>query len=177
DQDERYRSNGPSMKTPWQLLAAILLCSVSAADLLAQDEPFVMTELNQKPNPPNRYRLGHPYEILYGPDHYLYITEKVGRVIRVDTGTGIRQVILDHRANVALTISRNGSGAATSIGQNGMMGMAFHPNFGQGTGQDSVYIAYTYTTTQARISRFKFNAGTPPSLTGETILISGLPAN
>ncbi|HYE56380.1 MAG TPA: PQQ-dependent sugar dehydrogenase, partial [Chitinophagaceae bacterium] len=86
-----------------------------------------------------------------------------------------RQIILDHRASTFLNISRDGSGAATSIGQDGMMGMALHPNFRQGT--DSIYIAYTRTSGNVRISRFKYNAGTNPTLTGETVLVQGIPAN
>lgn len=152
-----------------------LLCINNA--IHAQSEPFTLTELNLRPGGSNNYRLGHPFEIIYGPDNYLYITEKVGRVLRVDTGTGVRRVLLDHRANVFLNITRNGSGVATGIGQDGMLGMALHPNFSQGTGQDSIFIAYTYSSGNARISRFKFNSGANPTLSNETILINGIPAS
>lgn len=143
-----------------------------------QSEPFTRTVINTKPSgTANDYRLAHPYEIIYARDTHLYITEKVGRVIRVDPVTGLRQIILDHRANTFLNISRDGSGAATGIGQDGMMGMALHPNFGLGTGQDSIYIAYTRTSGNVRISRFRYNGGASPSLTNETVLIQGIPAN
>ena len=143
----------------------------------AQGEPFSAPSIiNTKPSGTvNDYRLAHPYEIIYGPDNHLYITEKVGRVLRVDPTTGIRQIILDHRANTFLNISRDGSGAATGIGQDGMMGMALHPNFGSGV--DSIFIAYTIAAGNVRISRWKYNGGATPSLTGETILIQGIPAN
>ncbi len=159
------------------VVCCIALVTGAGNRIFAQNEPFTFTELNQKPGGGNNYRLAHPFEIIYGPDNYLYITEKVGRVLRVDTGTGIRRVILDHRANVFLNITRNGMGRATGIGQDGMMGMALHPNFAQGTNQDSIFIAYTYASGAARISRFKFNSGANPTLTNETILISGLPAS
>jgi len=55
-----------------------------------------------------------------------------------------------------------------------MMGMALHPSF---PAVDSIFIAYTNAPGSLRISRFKFNNTPTPSLTGETILISGLPAN
>jgi PQQ-dependent dehydrogenase (s-GDH family) len=149
-----------------------------AVSLLAQDEPFTMIEVNQKPAAPaQRYRLGHPFEILYGPDDFLYVTEKVGRVLRVNQSTGIRQVILDHRASTYLTISRNGSGVATGLGQDGMMGMALHPSFGLGTGQDFIYIAYTYAFGQVRISRFTFSLLPSPVLNAETVLLQGVPAS
>lgn len=146
--------------------------------LLSQGEPFSMTELNRKPTvAANKYRLGHPFEIIYGPDDFLYVTEKVGRVLRINTSTGIRQIILDHRAATYLTISRNGSGTATSVGQDGMMGMALHPQFGLGTGQDYIYIAYTYSPGNLRISRFTFVSVPVPALSSEQVLIQGIPAN
>jgi aldose sugar dehydrogenase len=154
------------------LLYIILISSVPA---WSQGEPFTQSIINTKPTgTSNDYRLAHPFEIIYGPDDHLYITEKVGRVLRVDPSTGLRQIILDHRANTFLNISRDGTGAATGIGQDGMMGMALHPNFGLGTGQDSVFIAYTHAAGSVRISRFRYNSG---ALTGETTLIQGIPAN
>lgn len=158
------------------ILLTFLLGILHAA--LGQSEPFTRTLINTKPSgTANDYRLAHPYEIIYARDTHLYITEKVGRVIRVDPNTGLRQIILDHRANTFLNITRDGTGAATGIGQDGMMGMALHPNFGLNTGQDSIYIAYTRSSGNVRISRFKYNSGASPSLTNETVLISGIPAN
>lgn len=146
--------------------------------LLSQGEPFSMTELNRKPTAAaNKYRLGHPFEIIYGPDDFLYVTEKVGRVLRINTSSGMRQIILDHRAATYLTISRNGSGTATGVGQDGMMGMALHPQFSMGTGQDYIYIAYTYSPGNLRISRFNFVSVPVPLLSSEQVLIQGIPAN
>ena len=142
------------------------------------DADFVRVVLNQKPAvPAQRYRLGHPFEILYGPDDHLYVSERVGRILRVNTTTGVRQVILNHTASTYLTISRNGAGVATSIGQDGMMGIALHPNFHLGMGQEYIYVAYTYAPGQLRISRFTYSPTPTPQLTGETVLVQGLPAN
>ena len=144
--------------------------------LRSQGEPFLMIELNQKPAAAaNKFRLAHPFEILYGPDDFLYVTEKIGRVYRVNISTGIRQLILDHVSGTYLTISRNGSGVATSVGQDGMMGMALHPQFG--SGQDYIFIAYTYSPGNLRISRFNFVATPVPVLNNEVVLIEGVPAN
>ncbi len=140
----------------------------------SQNEPFVRTVLNQKPAvAADRYRLAHPFELLYGPDDKLYITEKPGRILQVDTATGYRKVLLDIRSQVSLSITRNGSGAATSIGQDGMMGMDFHPNFGKGSGQDSVFVAFRHTSGTIRIVRYRY---IDPVLTGPTIIITGIPA-
>jgi PQQ-dependent dehydrogenase (s-GDH family) len=161
-----------------KILLFISLAIIAFLTAGAQGEPFTQSIINTKPSGTvNDYRLAHPFEIIYARDTHLYITEKVGRVIRVNPATGIRQIILDHRANTFLNISRDGTGAATGIGQDGMMGMALHPNFGLGTGQDSIFIAYTRTSGNVRISRFRYNGGASPSLTGETVLIQGIPAN
>lgn len=141
---------------------------------IAQNEPFTRTVLNEKPGA--GYRLAHPFDIVYGPDDHLYITEKVGRILRVDTSTGARQVILDIRGSVTLNIARDWSGVATSIGQNGMLGLALHPGFLQGTNQDSIFVAYSYNANNIRIVRYKYNGGASPSLTNPTILIQGIPA-
>jgi PQQ-dependent dehydrogenase (s-GDH family) len=151
------------------------MCPAAAQN---SDLDFVRVEVNQKPTlPAQRYRLAHPFEILYGPDDHLYVTERVGRVLRVNTTTGMRTVILDHRGSTYVTISRNGAGTATGIGQDGMMGMALHPNFGLGTGQDFIYLAYTYAAGQLRLSRFSYSAIPTPQLSSETVLLQGIPAN
>lgn len=162
------------MKNSTLLLSAVILFSIPS---IAQNEPFTKTVLNEKPGA-GGYRLAHPFDVVYGPDNHLYITEKIGRILRVDTGTGVRQIILDLQGSVALNISRNGFApyAATSIGQNGMLGLALHPGFGKGTGQDSIFVAYSYTASQIRIVRYKYNGGASPSLSNPTILIEGIPA-
>lgn len=152
------------------LLFFLILFSFSS---YAQNEPFTKTVLNEKPTA-GGYRLAHPFDIVYGPDNFLYITEKVGRIVRVDTGTGARQIILDIRGQVTLNITRNGSGAATGIGQNGMLGLALHPGFG--SGQDTIFVAYSYNSNSIRIVKYKFNGGVTPSLTDPDTLIQGIPA-
>ena len=162
------------MKNLFAFLSGI--CILFAGRAFAQGEPFSRSLINTKSASP--FRLAHPFEIIYGPDDYLYITEKIGRVIRVDPVTGIKQELLNMINNgVYVTVSRSGGGPtppATSIGQDGMMGMALHPGF---PAVDSIFIAYTNAPGSLRISRFKFNNTASPSLTGETVLISGLPAN
>lgn len=144
-----------------------------------QDEPFSMTVLNQKPAlPADRYRLMHPFDITYGADNFLYITEKVGRISRVDTGTGMRKTILDIRNKVYLGLSFNGSGGVDGISQNGMLGMALHPGFSTVPGKDSIYVAYCYNNQYLRISRFYFNFATLSAVAAsETVLIEGLPSS
>jgi PQQ-dependent dehydrogenase (s-GDH family) len=162
------------MKTA-SLAGCLLILSIPLIGY-AQDEPFSLTVLNQKPAPVERYRLRHPFDITYGADNFLYITEKVGQISRVDTGTGIRKVILDITHQVYLGLGRDGSGNVTGISQNGMLGMALHPGFSKVPGKDSIYVAYCYNNQYLRISRFFFNFATT-TCSNETVLIEGIPCN
>jgi glucose/arabinose dehydrogenase len=100
-------------------------------------------------------RLLDPWEILYGPDGYLWATEAKGyKVYRINTSTGERSIILD--------ISPTGTGGGLTASehtafnrqnwtntpsipwpQGGLMGMALHPDFNHPTNPKKlVYLAY-----------------------------------
>lgn len=75
-----------------------------------------------------------PWEITWGPDDYLWVTERVaGRVVRINPvdGTKVPAVTLDD--------------VVTRRGQDGLLGLALHPELLIGTGMDHVFVAYTYT--------------------------------
>jgi PQQ-dependent dehydrogenase (s-GDH family) len=125
-----------------------------------------------------------PWDLELGKDDTLYYTEKAGRIGRIGKNGGTAQVLLDIRTNVYKS-SYNTTPGSESISQDGMLGFALHPNFNGNLpgGVDSIYVAYTvnnaaipYAHKKIRISRFKFNGGASPSLSGETIIIQGIPA-
>ena len=77
--------------------------------------------------------LAGPWEISWGPDGFLWITERTGkRVTRVNPNDGSR--------TVALTIED----VYQTLAQEGVLGMALHPDLLKGQGRDFVYVAYTY---------------------------------
>lgn len=74
-----------------------------------------------------------PWEVTWGPDNMLWITERTGkRVVRVNPSTGEK--------SVAVTIPE----VSAPGGQDGLLGMALHPELLKGTGNDYVYVAYSY---------------------------------
>jgi PQQ-dependent dehydrogenase (s-GDH family) len=74
-----------------------------------------------------------PWEITWGPDGWLWLTERVGgKITRVNPADGTKQVAVDIEE-----VSAPG-------GQDGLLGMALDPGLLQGTGNDYVYAAYTY---------------------------------
>lgn len=113
--------------------------------------------------------LDNPYTMLLGPDGYLWITERaIGEISRFNASTGAQDLLVDIAA------------VYSTAGQDGLMGMVLHPQLGQGTGNDYVYVAYTYNSSgrKLRISRFTYSiAGSNGSLGSEVTLLQGLPAS
>ncbi|ESU29130.1 quinoprotein glucose dehydrogenase [Flavobacterium limnosediminis JC2902] len=113
--------------------------------------------------------LDNPYTLLYGPDGYLWITERAnGEISRFNASSGAQDLLVDITA------------VYSTAGQDGLMGMALHPQLGQGTGNDYVYVAYTYNSSgrKLRISRFTYSiTGNNGVLGSEMTLLQGLPAS
>jgi len=103
-----------------------------------------------------------PWEILWGPDDHLWVTERFGRVSRIHPESGVQDIILDI------------SSAVFQQGESGLLGMVLHPDF---TNFPYVYLAYTYLVSseiKERIVRYEYN-GT--SLLNETILLDNIRGN
>jgi PQQ-dependent dehydrogenase (s-GDH family) len=115
--------------------------------------------------------LNFPTEIIYGPDGFLWITERVGKkVVRINKANGVISTMIDLSAQVSQT-----------AGQDGLLGMAIHPALYANvttTTNNYVFIAYTYNSSgrKLRISRFTFNNATK-TLGSELTLLQGMPAS
>lgn len=137
---------------------------------------FAQTPVTNGPNwtvsnlTPNN-ALNFPTEITYGPDGFLWITERVGKkVVRVNKTSGAITTMIDLSAQVYQT-----------AGQDGLLGFAIHPTLYANvatTTNNYVYIAYTYNSggRKLRISRFTFNNSTK-TLDSELTLLQGMPAS
>lgn len=94
-----------------------------------------------------------PHDLVYGPDNNLWYTERfAGTVSYVNPANGAKTVVLSL-----------GSGFVNVGGQDGLLGLALHPQFM--TGKPYVYISYTYQSTSAtvrktRIARYTYNSTT-----------------
>ncbi|MEO8657994.1 MAG: glucose/sorbosone family PQQ-dependent dehydrogenase [Bryobacteraceae bacterium] len=116
------------------LRPAGLLCLCVSGIIFAQDGPeSVIRGTKQFQKRVIVSGLAEPWELTWGPDNMLWVTERTGkRVTRVDPANGAR--------TVAITIDE----ATSAGGPDGVLGMALHPELLKGTGNDFVYVAYTY---------------------------------
>jgi glucose/arabinose dehydrogenase len=83
------------------------------------------------------------WELAWGPDNALWVTERPGIISRIDAQTG--------------SVTRVGQIAVQEIGEGGLMGLAFHPDF---SSQPFVYTAHTYAAssgTRNRVVRLRFD--------------------
>ena len=170
------------MKFP--TLALILLTtSTFNAQLAAQNGPETVLRATRQ----FRKRviisgLAGPWEITWGPDSRIWVTERTGkRVSRIDPATGEQKV--------AITIDE----VSAPGGQDGLLGMALHPQLLKNTGSEYVYVAYTYVDRSkgpvpyvedpespyrflySKVVRFTYDA-TTGTLSNPQNIITGLPA-
>ena len=165
-------------------LTALLLTSLMFVGLgFAQDGPeSVVRGTKQFRKSVLVSGLAGPWELTWGPDNMLWVTERTGkRVTRIDPASGAR--------TVAITIDE----VSAPGSQDGLLGMALHPALLQGTGNDYVYVAYTYIDQSkgpvaavtdpgspyrfqySKIVRLRYNEASK-TLSGPVDLITGLPA-
>ena len=110
--------------------------------------------------------LSAPLNILYGPDDTLWITERVGKnITRIDPTNGTKL------SSIPVP------GVNQSAGQDGLLGMAFDPNFNN---THHIYVAYTYDAAtgeeddrRTKITRFTYDPATR-TISQPVDLINGL---
>ena len=106
--------------------------------------------------------LNIPWEIKWGYDGFIWMTERPGIVSRVNVETGEKNVILDIQNTVY-----SGNNEA------GLLGMEFHPEFAT---NHMLFVTYTYTQgnqIKERLSSFTYNTSSE-MLENEQILLNNI---
>lgn len=124
--------------------------------------------------------LESPHEVRAGSDGWIWVTERVGkRLIRVNPADG--DTITVHQFDIPDVLEGS---------QAGVMGFAFHPDFGNGT--DQIFVVHTYddadridATRDAedpyyhlfqKVVRLDYDAASG-TVTGATDILTGIPAS
>ncbi|WP_153800585.1 PQQ-dependent sugar dehydrogenase [Foetidibacter luteolus] len=104
--------------------------------------------------------LSHPWEITWGPDNFIWITERSGRVQRIDPATG--------NSSFSFTISE-----VEANGEGGLLGMALHPDF---MNNGYLYVVYNYDNSgsyREKLVRYTYSGNT---LTSAVTILDGITA-
>ena len=145
------------MKTPKSLILLFLLLT-SVIPLLQAQITLETTSLDTTTIISG---LDTPWEIAWGPDNHLWITERSGLISRWHPGNGSFSTVLDI------------SDVVYEVSEAGLLGMAFHPDFDQ---TPWVYLVYNYrlpdnSGIRERLVRYHFDGG---ALINPDTLLNGL---
>ncbi|RYU78762.1 PQQ-dependent sugar dehydrogenase [Hymenobacter persicinus] len=103
-----------------------------------------------------------PWELVWGPDNFIWMTERNGRISRVNPTTGQVQLLL------TLPDVRE-------VSESGLLGLALHPQF---TANPYVYVVYNYaegTAIKEKLVRYTYSP-TANSLSSPLILLGNITA-
>ncbi len=104
--------------------------------------------------------LNFPWEILWGPDNFIWMTERGGKISRINPETGAVIPVL--------TISE-----VVANGEGGLLGMVLHPDFNS---NPQVFVVYDYnngSNYQEKVVRYTYNGTT---LTSPQVVIDDISA-
>ena len=103
--------------------------------------------------------LNFPWEILWGPDNNIWMTERGGKISRVNPATGV--------VTPLLTVAD-----VVSVGEGGLLGMVLHPNF---SATPHVFVVYNHNPGSylEKVVRYTYNGTT---LTNPVIIRDNIPA-
>ncbi len=118
--------------------------------------------------------LGAPWEIVWGPDAQLWVSERTARrVVRVNPATGA--------VTPAVTIDESYDPGQTW--HEGLLGLALHPQLLKAAGSDYAYVAYTYDvdpgpgrTRRLKIRRYTYDPASQ-TFAAPIDVITNLPAD
>lgn len=140
------------------LLIAVASCSKSKPPAKDDQSPLPDVELSTRIVSSG---LSHVWEMVYGPDKQLWITERGGKISRVNPETGEVTLLL----NVPDVISQN---------EGGLLGMALNPEFST---NPWVFIVYNYNSASGykeKVVRYNYSGST---LNTPVVLLDMIPAS
>jgi glucose/arabinose dehydrogenase len=104
--------------------------------------------------------LQYPWEIIWGDDNRIWMTEKIGRISRIDPANG--------NTEFSFMIDE-----VHAMGEGGLLGMALHPKFAS---NGFLYVVYNYESSDGykeKLVRYTYINNT---LANPAVLLDGIPA-
>lgn len=139
--------------------------------------------------------LNYPWEVTYGPDNNLWITESRGyKVYKMNPNTGVKTMVLDISTGSTFLPAPSDSLNAVNMSswnaawpQGGLAGLALHPKFLDPSGlYNYVYVSYIHRSLggsspsgvffRNKLVRFKYNTGTG-LLESPSVICNDLPGS
>jgi aldose sugar dehydrogenase len=136
------------------LLSALLTCKKKDSPA---DEPLIPADIKDTVLSSG---LSQPWEILWGPDNFIWMTERSGKISRVNATSGV--------VTPVHTITE-----VVAQGEGGLLGMTLHPDF---TNTPHVFVVYNYSSGgnyREKVVRFTYGGGT---LTGPVTIQDNITA-
>lgn len=126
--------------------------------------------------------LTNPWEMTYGPDNFLWLTESGGKVIRVDPNSGAKTTVFTAADYFGGDVSEKLNACfQPNIGA-GTLGLTLHPDF-LIPGSSYIYYLYSYNSntvanpiTKFKVVRLTWDASNS-AVTGSLNLITNLPSS
>lgn len=136
----------------------------SFLSLPAQDGKFKMTQIG------SNNLFDGAWEIHWGPDDQLWVSERVGKkIFRVNPNSGEKNLLYFF------------DNAVQDESQNGLLGIAIHPELGKQVASDFVYASYTYielNVKKQKIVRLTYSVDNNDGLlSNEVDVLTGLPSS
>ncbi|MFN2439337.1 MAG: sorbosone dehydrogenase family protein [Chitinophagaceae bacterium] len=142
------------------IIAGVATISICCSEKTQNNPPLPVPPVNMEDKILVQ-NLSHPWEILWGPDNFIWITERSGKVSRINPANGVVTVV-------------HSIPDVVSNGEGGLLGMVLHPDF---SANPYVYVGYNYNGNNGykeKIVRFTYNGTT---LSAPVILIDNIDAS
>ena len=148
----------------------VLFLVLSISPFILNSQSFVRSELSTT--------VSTPWEILYGPDDFLWITESGGKVSRIDPLNGNKNVVYTASDYFGGSPLENSPLCPNSAIGSGTLGLALHPDFSN-LATAYIYFVYSYNSgtvsnpaTKFRIKRLEWDASSNTVISDSNIVNS-----
>ncbi|WP_207515830.1 PQQ-dependent sugar dehydrogenase [Longitalea luteola] len=147
------------MKSGYLFLAILNVLLLFFSASCKKKDAVINGSLDQSPRVVKE-GLQFPWEIIWGPDNRIWITERTGRISRIDPDNG--------NTDFSFVIDE-----VQAMGEGGLLGMALHPSFAS---NGFLYVVYNYESNTGYREKLVRYTYTNNSLADPVVILDGIPA-